>query len=124
MNEEYVKQGDWVKCTIDEITYDCYFEYSSSRHLSKPWVTVTVRKYITKKWWFFKWKIEEFECDDSPNLRMEQYRLVNDNFYFKSEYIKDWVNGALSRRENEIYQKKSQQEQEKKLKVIKEIDFS
>jgi hypothetical protein len=124
MNEEYVKQGDWVKCTIDEITYDCYFEYSSSRHLSKPWVTVTVRKYITKKWWFFKWKIEEFECDDSPNLRMEQYRLVNDNFYFKSEYIKDWVNGALSRRENEIYQKKSQQEEEKKLKVIKEIDFS
>jgi len=124
MNEEYVKQGDWVKCTIDEITYDCYFEYSSSRHLSKPWVTVTVRKYITKKWWFFKWKIEEFECDDSPNLRMEQYRLVNDNFYFKSEYIKDWVNGALSRRENELYQKKSQQEQEKKLKVIKEIDFS
>jgi hypothetical protein len=121
MNEEYVKEKEWVKCTIDEITYDCYFEYSSSRHLSKPWVSVTVRKYIPKKWWFFKWKIEEFECEDSPNLRMEQYRLVNDNFYFKSEYIKGWVNGALSRRENEIYQKKSQQELEKKLKVVKEI---
>jgi len=121
MNEEYVKQGDWVKCTIDEITYDCYFEYSSSRHLSKPWVSVTVRKYVTKKWWFFKLKIEEFECEDSPNLRMEQYRLVNDNFYFKSEYIKDWVNGALSRRETKILQNKFQKEEEKKLKIIKEL---
>ena len=121
MEQEYVKQGDWVKCTIDGITYDCYFEYSSSRHLSKPWVSVTVRKYVTKKWWFFKLKIEEFECEDSPNLSMEQYRLVNDNFYFKSEYIKDWVNGALSRRETKILQNKFQKEEEKKLKVIKEI---
>jgi hypothetical protein len=121
MNEEYVKEKDWVKCTIDEITYDCYFEYSSSRHLSKPWVSVTVRKYVAKKWGFLKWKIEEFECEDSPNLRMEQYRLVKDNFYFKSEYIKDWVNGALSKRENEILQTKFQKEEEKKLKVIKHI---
>ena len=51
MNEEYVKQGDWVKCTIDGITYDCYFKYSSSKHLSKPWVTVTVRKYVTTTVW-------------------------------------------------------------------------
>jgi hypothetical protein len=121
MNEEYVKEKDWVKCTIDEITYDCYFEYSSSRHLSKPWVSVTVRKYVAKKWGFLKWKIEEFECEDSPNIRMEQYRLVNDNFYFKSEYIKDWVNGALSRRETKILQNKFQKEEEKKLKILKEI---
>ena len=120
MNEEYVKEKEWVKCTIDDITYECYFEYTISRHLSS-WVSVTVRKYVTKKWWFFKLKIEEFECKDSPNIRMEQYRMVNGNFYFKSEYIKGWVNGALSRRENEIYQKKSQQEEEKNLKVLKEI---
>ena len=121
MEQGYVKQGDWVKCTIDGITYDCYFEYSSSRHLSKPWVSVTVRKYVAKKWGFLKWKIEEFECEDSPNLRMEQYRLVNDNFYFKSEYVKDWVNGALSRRETEIIRNKFQKEEEQKLKILKEI---
>jgi hypothetical protein len=121
MNEEYVKEKEWVKCTIDGITYDCYFKYSCHKLLSKPWVTVTVRKYITKKWWFFKWKEEEFECEGAPSIRTEQYRLVNGNFYFKSEYIKGWVNGALSRRENNIYEKNTQKELEKKLKVIKEI---
>jgi hypothetical protein len=50
---------------------------------------------------------------------MEQYRMVNDNFYFKSEYIKDWVKGALSRRETKILQNKFQKEEEKKLKIIK-----
>jgi len=68
-----------------------------------------------------KWNIEEFECTDSPGIRVGQYRLINDNFYFKSEYIKDWVNGALSRRETKILQTKFQKEEEKKLKVIKEL---
>jgi hypothetical protein len=121
MNEEYIEENEWFKCTIDGITYDCKIKYCISRHLSKHSVSVKVRKYVTQKWWFFKWKIEEFECNDSPNISTKQYRIVNDNFYFKSEYIKDWVNGALNRRETEIIRKKFQKEEQKKLKVLKEI---
>ena len=121
MEQEYVKEKEWVKCTIDGTTYECYFEYGCNSLLSKPWVTVTVRKYVTKKWWFFEWKYEEFEFISYSDLETRQCELINKSFYFKAEYIKGWVNGALSRRENEIYQKKSQQELEKKLKVVKEI---
>jgi hypothetical protein len=121
MDEEYVKEKEWVKCTIDDITYECYFEYRCNSLLSKPWVTVTVRKYVTKKWWFFEWKYEEFEFISYSDLETHQCELINKSFYFKAEYIKGWVNGVLSRRENEIYQKKSQQELEKKLKVVKHI---
>ncbi len=121
MEQEYVKEKEWVKSTIDDITYECYFEYGCNSLLSKPWVTVTVRKYVTKKWWFFEWKHEEFEFIGYSDLETDQCELINKNFYFKAEYIKGWVNGVLSTRENEIYQKKSQQEKEKKLKVVKEI---
>ena len=120
-NDEYIKANEWIKCTIDGITYDCFFEYCCNSLLSKPWVTVTVRKYVTKKWWFFKWKYEEFETIYYSDLETHQCELINKSFYFKAECIKDWVKGVLSTRENEIYQKKSQQEKEKKLKVIKEI---
>lgn len=121
MEHSYIKEGDWIKCTIDGITYDCYVEYGSSLRISKPWVTVTVRKYITKKWWFFKWREEEFECKDSPDLHLEHYRPVNGTDYFKSEYIKELVKGALARRETERLQENFQKEEEKRLNVIKEI---
>ena len=121
MNDGYIEEDEWFKCTIDGIVYDCYLEYRASRHLSKPWVKVTVRKYIQKKWWLFKWREEEFECDDSPNITVGQYRLINDNFYFKSEYVKGWVEGALSRRVGKLAYKKHQIEEEKNLKLLKEI---
>jgi hypothetical protein len=121
MNDGYIEEQEWFKCDIDGTIYNCYLEYCASRHLSKPWVKVTVRKYIQKKWWFFKWREEEFECADSPNITVGQYRLINDNFYFKSEYVKGWVEGALSRRVNNLTYKKSQIEEEKNLKLLKEI---
>ena len=121
MNDGYIEEKEWFKCTIDEITYDCYMEFQYSQYFSKPWVHVTVRKYTQKKWWFFKWREEEFECDDSPDITLSQYRLINDNFYFKSEYVKGWVEGALSRRVNNLTYKKSQIEEEKNLKLLKEI---
>jgi len=121
MGEEYIEENEWFKCTIDGITYDCKIKYYISRYLSKPSVSVKVRKYVTKKWWFFKWKIEEFECENSPNISTKQYRIVNGNLYFKPEFIKDWVKYALNRREDKILQNKFQKEEEKKLKVLKEI---
>ena len=42
-------------------------------------------------------------------------------FYFKSEPTKMWVKSALNKREDKILRKKSQKEEEKKLKVLKEI---
>lgn len=121
MNDGYIEENEWFKCVIDGIEYDGYLEYCSIRHLSKPWVKVTVRKYKQKKWWFFKWREEEFECDDSPNITVGQYRLINHNFYFKSEYVKGWVEGALSRRVDKLAYKKHQIEEEKNLKLLKEI---
>lgn len=121
MNDGYIKEYEWVKCIIDGTTYHCYVEYFASRHLSKPWVRVTVRKYIQKQWWFFKWEEEEFECHNSPDISVGQYRLINDRFYFKSDYVKLWVEGALDRRCNNLTYKKSQIEEEKKLKILKEI---
>ena len=121
MNDGYIEEKEWFKCTIDNTTYDCYLEYCASRYLSKPWVDVTVRKYIQKKWWFFKWREEEFECNDSPNITVGQYRLINDNFYFKSEYVKPWVESALHRRLNKLIYTKFQTETEKNLNVLKEI---
>lgn len=50
MNDGYIEEKEWFKCDIDGTIYNCYLEYCASRHLSKPWVTVTVRKYIQKKW--------------------------------------------------------------------------
>jgi len=121
MEEGYIEEKEWFKCDIDGVTYDCYLEYECSTLLSKPWVSVTVRKYITKKWWFFKWKEEEFECNDFPSLNTDKCRFVNGTFYFKSEPAKMWVKSALNRREDKILRKKSQKEEEKKLKVLKEI---
>ena len=121
MEDSYIKENEWVKCIINDTTYYCYLEYCASRYLSKPWVKVTVRKYIQKKWWFFKWITEEFECNDSPYIAVSQYLLINDNFYFKSDYVKVWVEGALSRRVNNLTYKKSQIEEEKNLKILKEI---
>ena len=121
MEDSYIEGEEWVKCIINDTTYYCYVEYCASRHLSKPWVRVTVRKYIQKKWWLFKWKSEEFECYDSSNISVDQYRLVNDKFYFKSDYVKPWVEGALNRRLNNLIYKKSQIEEEKNLKILKEI---
>ena len=121
MNDGYIEEKEWFKCTIDGIVYDCHLEYFSSRLLSKPWVKVTVRKYTQKKWWFFKWREEEFECTGAPDITLSQYRLINDNFYFKSEYVKDWIKGALNRREAKIQKNNSELEEQKNLKVLKEI---
>ena len=89
MEESYIEEKTWFKCTIDEITYDCYLEYCINSRLSKPWVVVTVRKYVTKKWWIFQWKEEEFECTVAPDITVGQYNLINDNLYFRAEYVKD-----------------------------------
>ena len=121
MNDGYIKEETWFKCDIDNITYDCYLEYCSSEHLSKPWVEVTVRKYIQKKFWFFKWRTEEFECSNYPDITTEHYRRVNETLYFKPEPVKLWVWGALNRRNYELIEKKSQREEEKNIKVITEI---
>ena len=121
MNDGYIEEKEWFKCTIDGIVYDCHLEYCSSRLLSKPWVTVTVRKYIQKKWWFFKWKEEEFEWVYTPNITVDQYRLINDNFYFKSEHVKLWVEYAIMQREHDILRKKAEIEKQKNLNVLKEI---
>jgi len=120
-NDEYVKADEWIKCTIDGITYDCFFEYCCNSFLSKPWVTVTVRKYVTKKWWFLKWEYEEFEDIGYSDLETHQCELINKSFYFKAEYIKDWVKRALNSRENEILEKKLEIEKEKGIKILKEI---
>ncbi len=121
MEGSYIEEKTWVKCTIDDITYDCYLEYCASRLLSKPWVNVTVIKYIQKKWWFFKWKEEEFECDAGPDLNWDERIWVNETLYFRSEYIRGWVQGALNRRESKIREKRLEIEKQKNLKVIKEI---
>ena len=121
MEESYIQEKTWVKCTIDGITYDCCFGYERSRLLSKPWVEVTVRKYSTKKLWFFRWKVEEFECHGFPDLNGGEWIFVNKTLYFKSEFIKDWVIVALNRRESEMHEKKSEIERQKNLKVLKEI---
>ena len=121
MEGSYIEEETWVKCTIDDITYDCYFEYCSTHLFSKPWVEVTVRKYTQKKWWFIKWKEEEFECSNCPDLNSNEWLWVNETLYFKSEYIKSWVQGALHRRESKIREKRLEIEKQKNLKVIKEI---
>jgi hypothetical protein len=120
-NDGYIKACEWIKCTIDGITYECYFEYGCNSLLSKPWVTVTVRKYVTKKWWFLKWKYEEFEAIGYSDLETHQCKLINESFYFKAEYIKDWVKRALKSRENEILEKRLEIEKEKRIKILKEI---
>lgn len=125
MEESYIQEETWVKCTIDGITYDCYFEYERSRLLSKPWVEVTVRKCVTKKLQFFRWKVEwqveEFECHGFPDLNGGEWIWVNKTLYFKSEYIKDWVKVALNRRESEIHEKQLEIEKEKNLNILKQI---
>ena len=121
MEEGYIEEKEWFKCKIDEITYDCYMEFQYSQYFSKPWVHVTVRKFTQKKWWFFKWREEEFECDGAPDITLSQYRLINDKFYFKSEYVKDWVKYALNRRESKIREKKLEKEKQKNLNILKEI---
>jgi hypothetical protein len=50
MEESYIEEKTWVKCTIDGIIYDCYFKHTQTSILKCPWVDVTVRKYVTKKW--------------------------------------------------------------------------
>lgn len=121
MEKSYIEEKTWVKCTIDGITYDCHFEHKCSVRLSKPWVEVTVIKNISKKCWFFKWTVQEFEANDFPDLINNEWEWVNKTLYFKSEYIMDWVKGALNRREEEIREKKSELEKQKNLKVLKEI---
>ena len=121
MNEGYIEEKTWVKCTIDDIVYDCYFEYHRCTLYSKPWVDVTVRKYVTKKWWIFRWREEEFECDGFPELNSYERIWVNKTLYFRSEYVKDWVQGALNRRESKTQEKKLEIERQKNLKVLKEI---
>lgn len=121
MEESYIKDKEWVKCSINGVTYHCHLEYNISHLISKPWVRVTVRKYIQKSWWFFKWKEEEFECNYSPDITLSQYRLINDVFYFKSEYVKGWVQATLNWRESKIRENNKQKYIEKNLKVVKEI---
>ena len=121
MEESYIKNKEWVKCSINGVTYDCHFEYNTSRHISKPWVRVTVIKYIQKSWWFFKWKEVEFECNYSPDITIGQYRLINNGFYFKSEYVKEWVESTLNWRESKVIERNVQKYIEKNLKVVKEI---
>ena len=121
MNDGYIEEKEWFKCTIDGIVYDCHLEYFRSRLLSKPWVKVTVRKYTQKKWWFFKWKEEKFECDAAQSLNHGERIWINKTVYFKSEYIKGWVKGALNRRESKIREKKLEKEKQKNLNILKEI---
>jgi hypothetical protein len=121
MEESYIEEKAWVKCTIDGIIYDCYFKHTQTSLLKSPWVDVTVRKYVTKKWWFFKWKWEEFECNSFPELNYNEWEWINETVYFKSDCIKDWVKGALNQREIKIRQKKLEKEKQKNLKVLKEL---
>jgi hypothetical protein len=85
MEESYIEEKTWVKCTIDGIIYDCYFKHTQTSLLKSPWVDVTVRKYVTKKWWFFKWKWEEFECNSFPELNYNEWEWINETVYFKSK---------------------------------------
>lgn len=121
MEESYIEEKSWFKCTIDKIQYDCYLEYSYSHYFSKPWVHVTVRKYSTKKWWFLQWRVEEFECCSAPDITIEQYRLIRDKFYFKSKPVKDWVQEALTLRAAKIQETHLELERQRNLNLVKEI---
>lgn len=121
MNDGYIEEKTWFKCTIDNTTYDCYLEYRASIYLSKPWVVVTVSKYTQKKWWLFRWQEEEFECTAAPDITVGQYNLINNNLYFCAEYVKDWVKDALNRREIKIREKQLEIEKEKNLNILKQI---
>jgi hypothetical protein len=121
MEQEYIKENDCFKCTIDDVKYDCYLDYTYSVLFYEAYLKVYVKKYIHKNFWFFKWKVLEFECTNIKTVTWRDYREIHDERFYKVEDIRLFVEGALRRREDKIKKDKSLKEDRNKIKTTKEI---
>lgn len=121
MEQEYIKEGDWFKCTIDGVAYDCYLDYTYSWLFYENYLTVYVKKYLYKNFWFFKWKELEFECSNTKTATWRDYREIHDERFYKVEDVRLLVWGGLRSREDKIKKDKSLKEDRNKIKITKEI---
>lgn len=123
MNEEYIKEETWFDCTINNEIYHCCFNYKTFviNNKTSKWIELTVKKYVVKKWWIFKWKSTEFEYTFNPDVSYNDFSLINDSRYFKVDKVKSLVEKAILNKyyeEKEKYREKIKQEN---IKVVNKI---
>ena len=124
-NMEYIQDLSVFKCTIDGITYDCRiaFKYGGgkSKYLEGNFVQIKILKFEKRSFLFWKWEEVCFEYKYIATVSYSQFKLINGSRYFKPELVKIWVEGALRQRERERMQKDASKEEEKLIKILKEI---
>jgi hypothetical protein len=122
---EYIKDLSVFKCTIDGITFDCHIKFEfgggKSKYLKGTFIKLKVQKWKEKSFLCWKWNEVDFEYDHYILIAYSHFKLINGSRYFKPELVKTWVEGALRQREREILQKDASKEEEKLIKILKEI---
>jgi len=124
-NMEYIKDLSVFKCTIDGITYDCHIKFEfgggKSKYLGGNFVQIKILKFEKRSFLFWKWEKVCFEYKYIAIVSYSQFKLINGSRYFKPKLVKIWVEGALRQREREMIQKDASKEEEKLIKILKEI---
>ncbi len=98
METKYIKNLTNFKCTIDNITYDCFLEFKSyyGDIATVRWCEASVRRYITKKWWICKWKSLAFEAYGRPDIKDSEYIYIDDEIYFTEDTARRLVKHVLN----------------------------
>jgi len=116
MESEYIKEDDWFKCTIDDISYDCHMEYGYDKFLE-----INVLKYNNKSLWFFKWQELEFHHTYFQPCKYGDYIWIDGDMYFKPDLVKNLVKNAIRNWKDIIENDKIEKEKKKGIKILKEI---
>lgn len=124
-NIEYIKDNSDFKCTIDGITYDCHIKFefgsSKSKYLGGNFIRLKVQKYKEVSFLFWKWSEIDFKHIYYASVTNEHIKMIGYSRYFKPELVKTWVEGALRQREREMIQEDASTEEERLIKILKEI---
>lgn len=117
---DLIREHDYFMCDLYGVVYKCYVELHIGWYTGQR-ITVNVKKYSEKKFWIFKYKVLDFEYENTVTLSpMSKFDVKGVN-YFCPEYVRELVDTALWCRKNEIRDRLAREKFENSIKAITKI---
>lgn len=117
---ELIREGDWFTCNIDGIDYKCCVDTSSGWYVG-PRITVTIKKYLDKKFWKFRYKSLEFEYDITFDFSYVNAVKIKGYHCFHPEYLRELIDRTIYHRNYDVRHELEKEEFESNVKIITKI---
>lgn len=117
---DLIREHDYFMCDLYGVVYKCYVELHIGWYTGQR-ITVNVKKYSEKKFWIFKYKVLDFEYENTVTLSPMSKFVVKGENYFCPEYVRELVDRALWCRKNKIRDQLAREKFENSVKVVTKI---